>query len=1018
MLIKRLLIIIVLLIFVIYIYISFYSKKHSKKLKEEINISTQEVSSIKSQKTPGYEDFLLQYKNDYRLKPDHRFLSAIIYIDQFFTSKDIGKAETAFMDGKWIIKYGDYEIGNIPELPDFSDFVVLLRQYARKMIEKYPLEITVAGSYENREKVRQGIDELLIPYITQALIEINTIWESGAKNAQLLKDGTRSYVFFAIQSLDTVQMADALIARAIAFLVIAQEFTGDAMLEEEILLADYMGYTTHASKKALMLPEDNSIRLYAIRSYNALKTKAEKSNADALTRYLRLKHLVELRSVDEWAAWIENYYRDKNYSLSLLKSIVDIDVFILNKYFVGILSEILLFNMAIDVNSFGPLDRMQLIVSRVAVQLFSNRKFITKYVRRLLGLDKVSQIRKFNTYVKLLEEKYKGPFLDSASIKLYYQSYFFSVLYMQGLFYLDSLSSVEMVQEFDYQIGGEVDPVASEFQSWYKNLTISKSGKADINKLLFNITGMKYFGTPLLERTFEELKEHYSYADPKLMPTIKQIIRKMDSRVTDRIFLANMAYSSFLDLPLLDKIESSAISMDIYMTKYERIWMAYFSRNIEQLKQFASDEYLEPKYRSDAVKRLEKCDVLIDEVISLYQNIVNRYPNDWVANYDFVRCLVKNKKFSEARSAALTWLERKIPTAGLEVIKMMNQVGWAYYDEGLYKEGLDYIYPEIEGQVADTMVLAAKLMTKLFRHEEAKKLLNFAMERYPDSQYIFISYVGFLWETMSYDEAASLIKNRRYPLSAEAWRYTIGEEFIEMFKNNDSEAIKAFTALINIGLNHWDLINIPMQVNVRGNSTLAFELNTKLQASGLGYIQMQLDSYKYLKQSKGKEEAFKWVKDKISQQMLNPASMIMFNNDEYDLLWDLIANPEQGSYPDFVWLMRAAGWLKEGRKNDNYKNTLIAYFQKNNTTYYQKLGRYLLDLSAGDELIDYMKKDPKQRCELSYYFGLKAQINGNYEEASDWYHISIETGLINMGEYRWSFNQLYKWYCDAKRLET
>jgi hypothetical protein len=41
-----------------------------------------------------------------------------------------------------------------------------------------------------------------------------------------------------------------------------------------------------------------------------------------------------------------------------------------------------------------------------------------------------------------------------------------------------------------------------------------------------------------------------------------------------------------------------------------------------------------------------------------------------------------------------------------------------------------------------------------------------------------------------------------------------------------------------------------------------------------------------------------------------------------------------------------------------------------------------------------------QRCEVSYYIGLKAQSEGRCEDASDWYRISVETGLINNGEYR------------------
>lgn len=60
---------------------------------------------------------------------------------------------------------------------------------------------------------------------------------------------------------------------------------------------------------------------------------------------------------------------------------------------------------------------------------------------------------------------------------------------------------------------------------------------------------------------------------------------------------------------------------------------------------------------------------------------------------------------------------------------------------------------------------------------------------------------------------------------------------------------------------------------------------------------------------------------------------------------------------------------------------------------------------------------PDSRCEASYYLGLRAQSEGRLRDASDWYRISIESGLQNMGEYRWAYNQLYLWEGEGKSLE-
>jgi lipoprotein NlpI len=65
-------------------------------------------------------------------------------------------------------------------------------------------------------------------------------------------------------------------------------------------------------------------------------------------------------------------------------------------------------------------------------------------------------------------------------------------------------------------------------------------------------------------------------------------------------------------------------------------------------------------------------------------------------------------------------------------------------------------------------------------------------------------------------------------------------------------------------------------------------------------------------------------------------------------------------------------------------------------------------LASEEELLA-QAKSTQQRCENAYYLGLRAESEGRLEDASDWYRISVESGLTNMGEYRWAHNQLYIW---------
>ena len=85
--------------------------------------------------------------------------------------------------------------------------------------------------------------------------------------------------------------------------------------------------------------------------------------------------------------------------------------------------------------------------------------------------------------------------------------------------------------------------------------------------------------------------------------------------------------------------------------------------------------------------------------------------------------------------------------------------------------------------------------------------------------------------------------------------------------------------------------------------------------------------------------------------------------------------------------------------------------------HYGILGKYLLGMETEEGLLE-LATDDKRRCEYAYFIGFKAQAEGRYEDASDWYRIATETGLIPNGEYRWARRALMKWKDSGKSLEN
>jgi hypothetical protein len=962
------------------------------------------------------EQLLKNMKKSYLLQPDRRFLIAFADIYRFFTGEPIKTVKVTFNNGQWIIKYKDYKIGAVPELSDFSDFMKLLSQWVIFLNKKYPLHLSDNGYYSGKGMVVRLMDRYYTGYVSKGLKELNRLWNNGEREKTLLCDAARGIILLVDQSVDKMEMADKLTARAISLLAISKTLTECNLTVEEALLARNMGYSAHAINIVTGLSQDHPVRLYILKKYKELKKIAEQPKTTPNIKYLRLKQLADLRDFNEWARYLKSYSSDEASSLAVLKTAIDINKFSINKYLVDLFPYVVLFNLAVDTQQVDSIEFASLMAKVYLSKKIDKYNMVTRYIRKVLELDKSSMIKRLTLYTAKLDQVYKGPFLDSETARAYYESYFYSCLYIQGKFYLDSLSSVELVQYFESELGEHSDKIAKEFRQWYKNLAASKSGQRRPSDLLNDIKTLSSFGAPPVVRTFKELKKYYSFGSPELFVAAKELVHRLDSRTSSRVVLGSIAMSSLLDLKLAERLISSAVDTDPLRNGYNMVWLAGFQGDKAKLWELARSEELEPRYRIKALNYLAEDTSGLKEIMEIYEQLIKEYPKDWRVNYKYVKFLKKNKKYKKARKVALKWLSLKVPTAGLEPIVMKNAVASTYYEEGRYRQCIKYIGPVVRGQQAGTMIIAAKCLAGAKDYTNADNLFQLAMKRYPDAKKVLFAYMEYLWKTDRYGRVVELLKTWKYPLSNIDWRFEIGRRFAEIYAGQPLEkGLKAFSALAEASFRYSDLRHIPVEVDKAGNSELAFQMVSLLKGGGIGRLQLVLDGYRYLKASRGENAALSWIRKRIPLNMRNPSSMVIYRQKEYELLWKLIEDPEQGGHADYVWLLRAAAWKRKEKNLVQYKKELVEYFSKTNSSYYHRLGRLLLGLESVDNLLS-VAKTPDKLCEAAYYTGLKAQSEGRYYDASDWYHIAIETGRKNMGEYRWAYDELYMWYTKGKSL--
>ncbi len=191
-------------------------------------------------------------------------------------------------------------------------------------------------------------------------------------------------------------------------------------------------------------------------------------------------------------------------------------------------------------------------------------------------------------------------------------------------------------------------------------------------------------------------------------------------------------------------------------------------------------------------------------------------------------------------------------------------------------------------------------------------------------------------------------------------------------------------------------------------------MTSRIRAGGIEGLGFLIDAYSHLKAYGGKAKAAAWIRSHIPQAMYNPLAMMAYDQEEFDLPWELIDNRPQGKYTEFAWLMRAASWVRSPSQG-NRLHMLLHYYSRDSKDYYYVTGKYLVGLTSQKNVLALMINE-KRRCEIAYYIGLRAQATGNYRVAAGWFRISEETGLVKNGELRWAYNTLYQWCNEDKSL--
>ncbi|MFH1437211.1 MAG: hypothetical protein ABIJ56_16000 [Pseudomonadota bacterium] len=935
-------------------------------------------------------------QSGYRLYPDRRFLLAMEEVHRFAGGQGDLKAQAVPKEKGWVIRLGDRDVGTVPDLADFPDLLTLLTQFAAQTAKESSFTLSrdpVAADAE--------IHSALEHYdVLTAAVHANQSWENGSKSEDMLALAALCMAMLAFQGLDLVETADMIPARALALLALTRALTEKQMLRAETLLASAMGYAAHAHKVAPGLPDSDPLKLFFGHNDEDLEKQAQGQAAGVETRFLHLMQLSRNGDSSQWMDRIEQYFKPgSEFSLLTVKTAVEMKrdrqkvlMPIVHKLLDEILGSTKRFGAAVVMPGQGP-----------------------------PGSGLASRLAQFESAVKSLTIEPDGPFLDSEILKANYRGYFYSVLLAVEQLQVDAHASVKSSEAFARDLGADIEGPASELQRWYRHLVQARKGHADLKILRLDLTSVTSFGAPLLLRTLKELKRHTNYGDPVLRDAAWKLWKRLDSRPGHREKAGRILHSDLLDLGRAEEFFKSASIVQHPENPAFEVWFAGYEGNSRELESLLKSPGLRAGNRILVLRSMQKTDGIKPGFFHKeYKALIDADPDAWSLRAEYANYLARLKEYQKAMEIIGQWLDHAETSGvpmGNDMTAARTLMAEMCLQAGAIEDGLRALGPEPEMGLFEAMWLHVLLTEKAGQKEEAMKVALDALPWYPDRVEARVLAAELFWRQGEHGEAARVLKAAPLPIMPAEWRLIAGPRFIESFKDDIEGGMKAAAALEAEGMGGIHTVGqLAVECDRSGLHELAYEILSKINSTGPAGLDTLTLAYASLKKWKGEEEALKWLAAKVADDMKGPLSVFAFSRGQYELLWVLSPERLEGDPGEDYWLMRTAAVLAEGGENQQKRQAIDEYYEKDTEGGRHHLyGRFLLGKATEGEMLK-AATDDAGHCETSYYFGLKAQAEGRYTDAAYWYHLAVAIGSEKQREYHWAHDRLEAWMMKQKSL--
>ncbi len=931
-----------------------------------------------------------------RLPPDSRFLVAVGDVHELLRHAGHSPAVADFEGGAWRVRHGGVEVGVLPEFPGFGDL--------RRLLSQWALSLGARDSLVSPERPACYPDVDARLAALQALPAADCadrLWATGLRDPGLLERGARALALLAVESGDQVDASERLAARSLALTAVCAAADSSAVVGEECLLANTMGYGAEAWTLAERLAPDDPVRLLVRCDDAALARYPIGAPRGREARYFALLRQAERRDIEGWAeALADSLGRDRALTLPLIAT-----GFALHRF-------------EADVPTAAGV--LAAVDEDLRLNRLDGRSSASVPERQPVG----HLVERFETMMEAMRPESDGSLLDREVLRSYYRACFYSALRGIGEHLRRALSTVEGTRDFAIALGDGANRQGPgpEFQRWFTHLAQAKQGHADREGLLSDLGASCAFGGAMALTTQAVIAEGATVGDPVLAQSAHAVAARLDTRPAHLVRYGRILHTDVLDLARADVFLARGVAGGHPLDLALRGWWALYNCDQSALEHLAGSPGLSPELRATALQSLGA--LLPGDwapIRAAYRQCIASRPADWDLTHAYVEYLRERRSWKEMRAVSERWLARADRSdRAFDEIFARIAIAEALQHEGQPGRALAAIAPVVDSWQFGAMEQGAEALAGLGRTAEAETLAMAAWQRYPDSAEAEALAVGLLWRSGDFAGAAAALRDAPRPMTFEEWRWALGPRFVACFARDPGGLRQAADALAKAGMGGGTTLGMLARALAdSGFDAPAFAVSAREQDAGQDELYRRVNAYGYLKAARGEREALEWLRPLLPRDTvaLELMSYVAFDLEEDELVWRLSAAEGLAPRDEFLWLLRAAAALRTPTVMSGHRDTLLAHLARPNGERYQLLGRYLLGHETEDAVRATMTT-PKATCEGLFYLGFRADCAGDYVRAADRYARCLETRQARNGEFGWSLARLRTWSTQWKSLEA